>query len=297
MIQHSMINAYRGHLRKFLAAALEEDLAQGDITTELTIPEGHVSEAEIIAKEDFIVAGLPFAGEVFALLDGGIGFDEAVPDGSRVGEGDVLAVVRGHTRGLLAGERLALNILQRLSGIATLTARFVELTDGTGTRIVDTRKTTPNMRYLEKYAVRTGGGCNHRFGLYDGILIKDNHIKAAGGIGKAVEMARCKAHHLMKIEVEVGSIAELTEALKAGADIVMLDNMPVELMRDAVRIARGYSPAPLLEASGGVNTDNVREIAMTGVDFISVGALTHSAPSVDISMKIAGPGHAEKSVN
>ncbi|NOZ24518.1 MAG: carboxylating nicotinate-nucleotide diphosphorylase [Nitrospirae bacterium] len=280
------MDAYRSQIRSFLVAALNEDIAHGDITTELTVPEEHVSEAAVIAKDDFVLAGLPFVREVFALVDARIGFVEAVSDGSPVLKGSVIATLKGSTRGLLAGERLALNILQRLSGIATLTSRFVELVSGTGACIVDTRKTTPNMRYLEKYAVRMGGGNNHRFGLYDGILIKDNHIKAAGGIRRAIERTRGKVHHLMKIEVEVSTIEELAEAIQAGADIIMLDNMPVEVMREAVATARTYSPTPLLEASGGVSIDNVREIALTGVDLISVGALTHSAPSVDISMKI-----------
>jgi len=276
----------RSLIRDFLIHALNEDIGHGDLTTEFVVPDNQVSEAVILAKEDFILSGLLFAQEVFSIVDRGISFVEAVSDGSRVKEGEIIAALKGPTGGLLGGERVALNILQRLSGIATLTGRFTELVNDTGARIVDTRKTTPNMRYLEKYAVRSGGGHNHRFGLYDGILIKDNHIKAAGGIKSAVEKARSRAHHLMKIEVEVSSIEELTEALHAGADIIMLDNMPVELMKEAVRIAREHSPVPLLEASGGITLDNVRDIALTGVDLISVGALTHSAPSVDISMKI-----------
>lgn len=273
-------------VREFLIHALNEDLGHGDLTTEFIIPTHHVSEAVILAKEDFILSGLPFAKEVFNITDPAIRFKETLSDGNPVKEGVVIASLKGPTAGLLTGERLALNILQRLSGIATLTSRFAELINDTEARIVDTRKTTPNMRYLEKYAVRTGGGHNHRFGLYDGILIKDNHIMAAGGIKNAVKSVGEKAHHLMKIEVEVKDIEELTEALHTGADIIMLDNMSVELMKKAVRIAHEDSPSPLLEASGGVSIDNVREIALTGVDLISVGALTHSAPSVDISMKI-----------
>ena len=273
-------------VREFLIHALNEDLGHGDLTTEFIIPDNHVSEAVILAKEDFILSGLPFAREVFNITDPGISFKEILSDGNPLKEGAVIASLIGPTAGLLTGERLALNIMQRLSGIATLTNSFVKLINDTGARIVDTRKTSPNMRYLEKYAVRTGGGHNHRFGLYDGILIKDNHIMAAGGIKNAVESVGGKAHHLMKIEVEVKNIEELTEALHTRADIIMLDNMSVELMKEAVRITHEHRPSPLLEASGGVSIDNVREIALTGVDFISVGALTHSAPSVDISMKI-----------
>ncbi len=281
-----MVQYVYSPVREFLIQALNEDIGHGDLTTEFIIPGNHVSEAVILAKEDFILSGLRFAKEVFNIIDTGIIFKEILPDGNPLKEGKVIASLKGPTAGLLTGERLALNILQRLSGIATLTNRFAALINDTGARIVDTRKTTPNMRYLEKYAVRTGAGYNHRFGLYDGILIKDNHIMAAGGIKNAVESVRKKAHHLMKIEVEVKNIEELTEALHAGADIIMLDNMSVELMKEAVRITHEHRPSPLLEASGGVSIDNVREIAFTGVDFISVGALTHSAPSVDISMKI-----------
>ncbi len=273
-------------VRNFLARALKEDVGRGDVTTESVIPVDHAAEARFIAKESFVVAGLALAREVFAMIDGGIIFEERVKDGDFAREHDTIAVLEGPTRGLLMGERLALNLLQRLSGIATLTRKFVDLTADTGARIVDTRKTTPNMRCFEKYAVRTGGGSNHRFGLYDGVLIKDNHVKAAGGIRNAVEAVRTKSHHLLKIEVEVGNMTELKEALEAGADIIMLDNMSTELMRESVERARKHAPPPLLEASGGVTLDNVREIALTGVDLISVGALTHSAPAVDISMKI-----------
>ena len=273
-------------VRAFLIHALNEDIGNGDITTGFIIPVNHVSEAIILAKEDFILSGLRFAKEVFNITDSAILFKESMPDGNLVKQGEVIATLKGPTAGLLTGERLALNILQRLSGISTLTRSFVNLIKDTGARIVDTRKTTPNMRYLEKYAVRAGGGHNHRFGLYDGILIKDNHIMAAGGIKNAVESVRKKAHHLMKIEVEVKNIEELTEALHTGVDIIMLDNMSVELMKEAVRITHKHSPPPLIEASGGVNINTVREIALTGVDLISIGALTHSASSVDISMKI-----------
>jgi nicotinate-nucleotide pyrophosphorylase (carboxylating) len=203
-------------------------------------------------------------------------------DGKTVSSGDVLAEISGRTRTILLGERVSLNILQRLSGIATLTSMFVQEITGLSTRITDTRKTTPCMRFMEKYAVRMGGGYSHRFGLFDGILIKDNHIIAAGSIREAVQQAR-RGHHLSKIEVEVSNLDELNQAMNAGADVVMLDNMSVPDMREAVKLTRGRV---LLEASGNVSLDNVRAIAETGVDFISVGAITHSAPSADISLKL-----------
>ncbi len=265
-----------------LRRALEEDMGPGDITTSLAISGDRKSRARYLAKEDFVLAGLPFAREVFHLLDPSIKFKMFFHDGARINKGDILAEVYGNSRDILAGERVSLNILQRLSGIATLADAYVTRVKGLKAKIVDTRKTTPCMRSMEKYAVRMGGGCNHRFGLFDGILIKDNHIEAAGGIRKAVSRAR-KGFHLSKIEVEVGSVKDLGKAIDAGADVVMLDNMAVTDMRKAVEISNGRV---LLEASGGVKLENVREIAETGVDFISVGALTHSAPAVDISLKI-----------
>lgn len=273
-------------VRRFLLQALEEDIGAGDITTEATVRKGGVSVSVITGKDDFVLAGTPFAKEVFNLLDPGIAFDNRLSEGAHVRKGDIIAELRGDTGRLLMGERLALNILQRLSGIATLTGRFVERIKDTGAFIVDTRKTTPNMRSLERYAVLTGGGRNHRFALYDGILIKENHIKAAGGIRNAVRGVKQKMHFLMKIEIEVRDIGELREAVSEGVDVVMLDNMTVDMMKEAVMVVRSESPDTLIEASGSVNLDNVRDIALTGVDFISVGALTHSAPAVDISMKI-----------
>ncbi|GBE02665.1 putative nicotinate-nucleotide pyrophosphorylase [carboxylating] [bacterium BMS3Bbin06] len=273
-------------LKDFLKRALEEDIGNGDITTELTVQEQHCSEAVILAKDDFIVAGLPFAKEIFSILVPGITFRQNVKEGQKVQSGDTLAWIKGLTRALLMGERTALNILQRLSGIATLTGRFVEEIADTGAILVDTRKTTPNMRYLEKYAVRVGGGMNHRFGLFDGILIKDNHIKASGGVTKAVESVKKGKHHLMKLEVEVKTLQELDEAITAGADIILLDNMKTETIREAVGIARKHNPPTHLEASGGITIENVSEVALTGVNLISSGAITHSATSVDISMKI-----------
>lgn len=262
--------------------ALEEDIGHGDITTSLVIPEESESRALYIAKEDFVVAGFPFAREVFKIMDQDTISKTFVAEGAKVRKGDVLGEVSGKTRVVLAGERVSLNILQRLSGIATLTRSFVSEVTGTDAKIIDTRKTTPGLRFMEKYAVRTGGGMNHRFGLYDGILIKDNHIEAVGSITKAISMAKA-VHHLAKIEVEVENLSDLKEAVEAGADVIMLDNMSVNDMKEAVRIVHKRI---LLEASGNVSLGNVREVAETGVDLISIGALTHSVTAADISLKI-----------
>ena len=264
--------------------ALEEDIGSGDITTSLLIPEEDESTARFVAKDAFILAGIPFAREVFHILHPSLEWTSFFTDGDKIRKGDVLAELSGKTRIILTGERVSLNILQRLSGIATLTSRHVEKVRGLKARIVDTRKTVPCMRFMEKYAVRKGGGYNHRFGLFDGILIKNNHIKAVGSVSEAVKRAKA-SHHLAKIEVEVESLPDLKLAVKAGADIVMLDNMPVRDMKEAVQIVQGKV---LIEASGGINLDNVREIAGTGVDIISVGALTHSATAVDISLQLVG---------
>ncbi len=269
-------------VRNTLRRALEEDIGPDDITTSFTIPEGHRSRALLVAKGDFIVAGMPFAAEVFRIMDAGTELKIFREEGSQATKDDIIAEIAGSTRSLLSSERVGLNILQRLSGIATLTRTFVEKVKGTAVRIVDTRKTTPGLRFMEKYAVRMGGGGNHRFGLFDGILIKDNHIQAAGGIPAAVASAK-QAHHLSKIEVEVESLKGLEDALSAGADVVMLDNMSVEEMKEAVKMAKGKA---ILEASGNMSLERVRDVAETGVDLISVGALTHSAPAADISMKI-----------
>ena len=263
-------------------SALEEDIGQGDVTTNLLIPEDRKSKAHCIAKDNFVLAGLPFVREVFMILDHSILFKTLYNDGSKVKKGNIIAEISGKTCVILKGERVSLNILQRLSGIATLTNRYVEKTRGLKAKIVDTRKTTPCHRFMEKYAVKVGGGYNHRFGLFDGILIKDNHIKTLGSIKKAVREAK-KGHHLFKIEVEVKNLKELKEAIESGADIIMLDNMSVRDMKEAVKIAKGRV---MLEASGNISLENVREVAETGVDLISVGALTHSAPAVDISLKI-----------
>lgn len=267
---------------EIIRLALDEDIGYSDITSSLLIDEDHESRAVFIAKANFVLSGLPFAREVFYMLDPDITFNVFIKDGSKVSKFDVLAEVYGKTRVLLSCERVSLNILQRLSGISTMTDMFVEAVKGLNAKIVDTRKTTPGLRYMEKYAVRMGGGSNHRFGLFDGILIKDNHIEAVGSIRGAVKLAK-GSHHLVRIEVEVENLNDLEEAIEAGADIVMLDNMSIQDMKKAVRIAGGRVA---LEASGNVNLENVREIAETGVDLISVGALTHSAAAVDISMKI-----------
>ena len=270
-------------LDRLIDMALREDLGPGDITTESVVPETLWARAEFIAKEEGVVAGLPVAGRVFKRLDPETEFRAEVAEGSAVKAGAVLAVVAGRARTILTGERVALNFVRHLSGIATRTRRLVAAVEGLRAVVLDTRKTTPGLRALEKYAVRAGGGRNHRFGLFDGILIKDNHIRAAGGIREAVARARARAPHTLKVEVEVQSLDEVEEAVAAGADIIMLDNMPVAAMREAVRRIGGRA---LVEASGGITEENVREVAATGVDFISAGALTHSARALDISLEI-----------
>lgn len=266
---------------RIIRNALQEDIGLGDITTRATVAEGTVARAELVAKEDFVLAGLDVARQVFAILDPAAAFEKLREDGQQVRRGEVFAWLKGDARALLQGERVALNLLQRMCGIATLTARFVAAVEGSGAIIVDTRKTTPGLRVLEKYAVRTGGGRNHRTSLYDGVLIKENHSMAAGGIGVAIERARQLAPHTLKIEVETRDLAEVEEAVKAGADIILLDNMDIETLTAAVDLIESRA---LTEASGGVNLDTVAEIAATGVNFISVGALTHSFRAVDISM-------------
>jgi len=263
--------------------ALSEDIGAVDITSDATIPVNAVSQAEITAKQDLVLAGLESARAVFQQVDPSVRFEPLAKDGNRIKKGAVIARVSGKTRSLLAGERVALNLLQHLSGIAALTAKYVALTRGTSAKILDTRKTLPGLRTLEKYAVTVGGGMNHRKGLYDMVLIKDNHIKAAGGITPAVRLARERYHSQFKIEVETATLEDVREALAAGVDIIMLDNMPPAMMREAVQIISGKIP---VEASGNVSLKTVRDIAKAGVDLISVGALTHSAPAADISMKI-----------
>jgi nicotinate-nucleotide pyrophosphorylase (carboxylating) len=270
-------------VRKLIEEALFEDIGPGDITSDAVIADEAASTAEIIAKQDMVLAGVLIAREVFRKLDPWVQFTPLAHDGNRVQSGSLIAQVQGKTKALLAGERVALNLLQHLSGIATHTAKFVEVLKGSRAEILDTRKTLPGLRALEKYAVRMGGGRNHRFGLYDGILIKDNHIAAAGGIIKAMAGIRKKTHPLLKIEVEVKTLDEVREALAAGATMLLLDNMPPNLMKQAVNIVGGKV---LVEASGNVTLETVKAIAATGVDFISSGSLTHSAPAADISMKI-----------
>ncbi|GAB4535713.1 MAG: carboxylating nicotinate-nucleotide diphosphorylase [Thermodesulfovibrionia bacterium] len=272
-------------VERLIMNALYEDIGSGDVTTSSIVSESHRSTATIISKDEFILAGIPFAEMTFKILDSKIRFDAKKTDGGKVKRGDIIAVINGRTRSLLMAERTALNILQRLSGVATLTHRYVERIKGLHVRIVDTRKTIPGLRFLDKYAVRVGGGSNHRFGLYDGILIKDNHIAVAGGIKDAVRLARANAHHLLRIEVEAKNLDEVKDAIKAGVDVIMLDNMKLKDIKKAVDFIRKRSDIKI-EASGGVGLDNIRQIAETGVDYISIGAITHSATSPDISMEI-----------
>lgn len=262
-------------------AALREDAPDGDITSESVIPRDARSEAFFLAKEDGVLAGLDVAARVFARIDPDIIFIQRFKDGSAFHQGDKLARVKGPTAVLLKGERTALNFLQHLCGVATVTRRFVEAVAGTRTEILDTRKTTPGLRLLEKYAVRTGGGANHRLSLSDMVLIKDNHLRYVGSVAEAVRRARACVRPGVRVEVEAASLLQVREALAAGADVIMLDNMPLETISQAVALAGGRVP---LEASGNMTLDRVRAVAETGVDFISVGALTHSAKAVDISM-------------
>ena len=271
-------------LTEIVRSALAEDLGTGDITTLLTVPEDAQARAQILVKSDGVVAGLPVAAEVFRQIDPRLQFIAIAEEGEGVTAGALLAEVRGAARSILTAERVALNFLQRLSGIATKTARFVVLVAGTDARIVDTRKTTPGLRALEKYAVRVGGGHNHRFGLYDAVLIKDNHIAASGGITAAVQAAFADAPHTMTVTVECDTLTQVDEAVEAGADIILLDNMTPEQLREAVERIDGNAAT---EASGGVNEATVAAIAASGVGIISVGALTHSAISLDISLDLS----------
>lgn len=268
-------------LDRIIENALMEDIHTGDITTLAVVPEKKLVSARLIAKEPMVLAGVAVAARVFTILDPAVSFTACHNDGAYLESGDVIAEISGDAALLLQGERVALNLLQRMCGVATITSRYVAEVADAGARIVDTRKTTPGLRMLEKYAVRVGGGINHRTGLYDGVLIKENHIAAAGGVTEAVRRARGYIPHTMKIEVETETLAQVREALAAGADIIMLDNMDLGAMREAVGVIAGKA---LVEASGGVNLETVREIAETGVDIISVGALTHSARAMDISM-------------
>ena len=269
-------------LDKILLNALEEDLGNGDITTISVISPDKTATGKYIAKEDGVLCGLDIAKRVYELLDKKIEFNSFYEDGDFVKKGAVIAEVNGPAVSLLSGERVGLNLMQRLSGIATRTSEAVKSVSGTKAKIADTRKTTPGIRVLEKYAVKVGGGSNHRFNLSDGVLIKDNHIAAAGSITNAVLMAKKNAHHMMKIEVEVETFDQLQEALSAGADIIMLDNMNEDDMAKAVKIINGRA---ITEASGNMGERDLSKVAATGVDIISIGALTHSVHSMDISLK------------
>ena len=267
--------------RQLIRAALAEDIGLGDATSRLTVPADRFARARIVARADGILAGIDVCRQVFVTLDRSVRFAPKLKDGARFGKDQVLAEVRGRARPILAAERTALNFIQRLSGIATATGRFVDAVRGTKAVILDTRKTIPGWRTLDKYAVRCGGGTNHRAGLYDMILIKDNHIAAAGSITTAIE--RCRSSRL-PMEVEAETLAEVQEALVAGAKHILLDNMTVSQTRRAVALAKGKAK---LEASGGISLKNVRRVAETGVDYISVGAITHSAPAADIALDLA----------
>jgi nicotinate-nucleotide pyrophosphorylase (carboxylating) len=272
--------------RVLIARAIEQALAEdlgvrGDLTTDATVPRGTMSTATFGARRAGVISGLAVAEAAFHALDPSVVFEPLVRDGARVAAGSVAARVAGSAHALLTGERVALNFLSHMSGIATLTRRYVDLVAGTRARIVDTRKTTPGLRAFEKYAVRCGGGQNHRSGLYDAILIKDNHIVAAGGIAPALAAARAHAGHMVKIEIEVTSLDELAEALQHPVDAVLLDNMEPPMLREAVALVDGRA---ITEASGGVSLDTVRAIAESGVDLISIGALTHSAPILDLGL-------------
>jgi len=268
-------------LERVAFAALAEDLGDGDVTTEATVDADATGSAELVVRESGVVCGLAVAEAVFRAVDSELRFERLVEEGASVAAGTAVARVAGPERAILTGERTALNFLARLSGIATLTRRYVDAVEGTGAAILDTRKTTPGLRALEKHAVATGGGRNHRFGLDDGVLVKDNHLRAAGSVASAVE--RLRAATPLPIEVECDTLEQVSEALAAGAEAILLDNMSPDQLRSAVALARGHAR---LEASGGVTLENVRAVAETGVDEISVGALTHSARSLDVSLEL-----------
>lgn len=283
-------------VRALVRVALKEDIGRGDITSKLTVPKPAQALALIMAKEDAVVAGLPVAKLVYEMVDPALAFDGLHQDGSRVEYGDILAKTQGSARSILAGERVALNFLQHLSGVATLTAKYVEQVQGTSARILDTRKTLPGFRALDKYAVRMGGGTNHRMGLYDMVLIKSNHAELAGGIGNAIRKIKRSNGKGAKVVAEVRTLNEATEALFASPDRLLLDNMSLDKIREVVALVETSNRARKvktdLEVSGGVNLDNVRAIAQTGVNFISVGALTHSARAIDLSLTLREIGSA-----
>lgn len=270
--------------------ALHEDVGQGDLTTLAVIPAEATARANIVFKEDGVVAGLPVLAAVFKVVDTTLDVAVCAEEGAHLGAGAVVARISGRARGILTGERVALNFIQRLSGIATLTARYVAAVGDTPVRVLDTRKTTPDLRALEKYAVRIGGGVNHRSGLYDAIMLKDNHLALLAahgcGLGEAVRRARAEVGPMVRIEVEVESTADALTAAEAGADMILLDNMSFEAMREAVARVKGHA---ILEASGGITLETIHAVAETGVDYISVGALTHSAHALDISLDLIVP--------
>ena len=267
---------------ELIKSALREDITSEDITTNSVMPNYCMGEVDLICKQDGVIAGLEVFARVFKILDDKTEIEFFAKDGDFVKKGEKIAIVRGDIRVLLSGERTALNYLQRMSGIATYTRQIVELLKGSKTKLLDTRKTTPNMRIFEKYAVKVGGGCNHRYNLSDGILLKDNHIGAAGGVIQAVKMAKEYAPFVRKIEVEVENLDMLKDALTAGADIIMLDNMSIEDMKTAVELVKGKAET---ECSGNVTKENVEKLINIGVDYISSGALTHSSPILDLSLK------------
>lgn len=267
---------------KLIRMALEEDITSEDVSTNAVMPTNVKGTVDLIAKEDGVIAGMDVYARVFKLLDESMEIEMFCQDGDEVKKGDLMAKVTGDIRVLLSGERVALNYLQRMSGIATYTRSVVKLLEGSGVTLLDTRKTTPNCRVFEKYAVRVGGGCNHRYKLSDGVLLKDNHIGAAGSITKAIQMAKAYAPFVRKIEIETETLEQVAEAVEAGADIIMLDNMTPEVMKQAVALIDGRAQT---ECSGNITKENIARIREIGVDFVSSGALTHSAPILDISMK------------
>ena len=267
---------------KLIRMALEEDITSEDVSTNAVMPTKVQGTVDLIAKEDGVIAGMDVYARVFKLLDEDTEIEMFCHDGDEVREGDLMAKVTGDIRVLLSGERVALNYLQRMSGIATYTRSVAKLLEGSGVTLLDTRKTTPNCRVFEKYAVRVGGGCNHRYNLSDGVLLKDNHIGAAGSITKAIQMAKAYAPFVRKIEIETETLELVAEAVEAGADIIMLDNMTPEVMKQAVALIDGRAQT---ECSGNITKENIARICEIGVDFVSSGALTHSAPILDISMK------------
>jgi nicotinate-nucleotide pyrophosphorylase (carboxylating) len=273
----------RQAVEEIIQRALAEDVGSGDFSSNAVVSQETPGRAVILAKEEGILAGLPVAEWTFRKLDGNLESRPRKCDGDRIRPQEVVAELRGRLLAILSGERVALNFLQRLSGIATATARFVEAVNGWPVKVLDTRKTAPGLRILDKYAVRMGGGWNHRYGLYDAVLLKDNHIQVSGSVGEAVRRARLVVSPMARIEVEVRNLVEVREALEAGAHILLLDNMSVSEMKQAVELINGRA---MVEASGGVTLDRVREVASTGVDFISVGAITHSAKALDLSLEV-----------